>query len=730
MTNSYWATEYVLTVGLGLTVLFAWLGWTSSRQATTGTRVVCAALRGMAAVGLVLLALNPGKWQQPASESLPTWHFLADGSRSMAEKDCNGVSRRDAALRRISWYIDELPAKVPAEVETFADVRTRVPSLDELEKIAPDGTASDILGAVGAILRAHMSAPGALGGIVLASDGIQVPGGNVQEVAGLALALDVPIFAACTGGDVAVPDMELRPERVTVPAFVGQPLRIPFRVKATGLGRISAEIRAEDESGEPRAAISVRLEDGVERRCIAECGVPEEPGYVRFKLASRVFPGEAAVLNNQLEIGVQVLDSAVRILMVEGLPHWDSKFLAQLLRARDYIQLTEIYRLGPSRYYRIDPEGEKLDQEGPGMFPGSISELAEYDAVVLGKGIDAVLSPAQVAVLRTFVADRGGALIFARGRPWRDTFPELAEIEPIVWGESLDGHFSMRPTTAGTQTGLFGEKLPAADSQVWGMLPVIDQLYDVQRVKPFTRVLARVQGDDIPLIASRRFGRGMVVSVNAEGLWQWDFFPQVEESRSVYREFWPLLVQWALTSADFPPGCQLVARAANPVVRVGEPAEFALFARSADSIPDDIHPRLQIRSGSGPVRSLDVQPSMGEEGRWSAGCTFDTPGLYEIRPDVDGVTAVAGAGVEVLPLPGENDRLSADRRFLTDLCELTGGKLLAGDDPDWPPEDLARSVEELGTPVWVPLWDRGWWLAAICVAMAVEWYVRRRSMLS
>ncbi|MDT8391437.1 MAG: hypothetical protein RRC34_13115 [Lentisphaeria bacterium] len=731
MTNPYWAHEYVLTIGVALTLLSGWSGWVSSHRASSRIRVGCVGLRMLGGTALTLLALNPGRWDYPAAESLPAWYFLTDRSRSMAEKDCGGRSRWDEACRRVGDLAAELPEEMPVRAEVFADRRGPLKGIDNLAEITPTGTSSDITGSLAAILRSHLSTPDAIGGIVLATDGIQVPATGSDDVTRLALALDVPVYAVCLGGEIAIPDLDLRPERVTVPAFINQPLRIPFHIKATGLGRVAVDVQIRDDNGALRATVPVRLEDGVGRKVVAQCSAPETAGYTRFHLTARVFPGETRTLNNQLEIGVQVLDSAMNVLMIEGLPHWDSKFLAQLLRARDYIQLTEIYRLGPSRYYRIDPGGEKMDQEGPGMFPDSIEKLAAYDAVILGKGIDAVLSPAQAAVLSAFVAERGGALIFARGRPWRSPFPELARLEPVVWGDKITGRFAMLPTAEGAQAGLFGEKLPEASSQVWGMLPAIDQLFEINRVKPFTRVLAETPGEKIPLLISRRFGRGMVVTVNAEGLWQWDFFPHVEESRSVYREFWPLLVQWALTAADFPPGCDLAARVDNPVVRVGDPVEIAVLARTADSVPPGAAPRIEIYGGkSDEGKILSPRAATGVTGRWTAAHAFETPGLYEIRPGLAPETPVAGTGVEVLPLPAETDHLSANREFLRSICDRTGGRLLDLNDPSWPPASLTDTVNLLGSPVWKPMWDRGWWLGLVCFFLCFEWYLRRRNMLS
>ena len=46
-------------------------------------------------------------------------------------------------------------------------------------------------------------------------------------------------------------------------------------------------------------------------------------------------------------------------------------------------------------------------------------------------------------------------------------------------------------------------------------------------------------------------------------------------------------------------------------------------------------------------------------------------------------------------------------------------------------EAAAREPRDGGAQaVWVPLWDRGWLLAAIMAALATEWTIRRRNGLA
>lgn len=728
--NPVWPLEYVVLAGAAFGLFLCVAGWRSSQRAAAAIRVTCLALRATVALALLAMALNLGRWWHPPAAETPEWVFLLDTSRSMADRDGGGRTRVERAAQRILALRKALPEGTPSRLEAFSDIRQSLPPGQKPAEIAAEGASSNILGTVLGVLRGASGDPGRLAGIVVASDGIQLPSHDLADVVGTALAMNVPLYGVCVGGNVPLPDVELRPGRIGLPAFVGQPMDIPVRVRASGLGRVALEIVARDGQGSELGRTSVLLRDEGWQTHNVRCPAPDAPGYVRVAFQTRTFPGENRVLNNSAEVGVQVFETAIKVLLIEGLPHWDCKFLAQLLRARDYISLTELYRLGPDRFYQLNSNGERMDRTGPGLFPETPEQMASYDAVILGKGMDGMLAPNTTALLERFVADRGGALVFARGQPRNSSFEPLEAIEPVVWGSRRVGRYAMAPTEAGARMGLFGEKLPGADAQVWGMLPPIKSLFEIKRLKPFTSVLAETKAEGIPLVVSRRYGRGVVVAVNAEGLWQWDFFPRIEESRTVYREFWPRLVQWVMMSAEFPPGTEVVARSDRSVVEPGETVQLALVCRSEASVPPGVSPTIEVRDAAGTVQELQPGLASSEAGRWTAFTTFAQAGLYQIQPVVPGVSAVAGTGVEVLPPKSEGDELSARPDFLRRLCDRTGGALLGAGEKQWPPERAVEIDRIGGRAMWMPAWDRWWYLVVVCAALAAEWYLRRRNLLA
>src|SRR5207247_6694339 len=48
-------------------------------------------------------------------------------------------------------------------------------------------------------------------------------------------------------------------------------------------------------------------------------------------------------------------------------------------------------------------------------------------------GIDAMLGSEELKLLRDYLIERGGSIVFARGKSYSGDRPEIASLEPVVW---------------------------------------------------------------------------------------------------------------------------------------------------------------------------------------------------------------------------------------------------------------------------------------------------------
>ncbi|MEA3209521.1 MAG: hypothetical protein QOE70_2578 [Chthoniobacter sp.] len=719
-------------VALALVFVAAALGlaWFASAAVRAKIRWPLIGLRALGVTLLAVLWLNPGRWLDESEITRRDWLVLLDRSGSMKAEHAEGTSRWQAGMR----LADELRKASGARGEVH--VRTFESRLEDeagaLAEAVPDGAGTDLGRAVSSALDERATA---LAGLIVISDGRPTVRAKLDELALRARGRGVPIHAVPLGGAWGSRDLALTAAPKQVTAFRGQPVKISARLENHGLGAVKPAVVLLGPDGKEIARQDATLDEGARQTLVFDLAeVPASGGDFTLRVAP--WPGEHVLTNNADTVHVNVLASKTRVLLLEGAPYWDSKFLAQLLRQQNAVDILTVHRLNEERYFRVEAAGAEPLQSADSVFPASAIELARYDLIVFGKGADGFLTPARITALQGFVRDQGGAVLFARGKPYAGRFAALESLEPVEWGESIGGGFRFAPLPdAGAN--LFGAALPAADDRVWTSLPLLEDVHGVARLKPFARVLAEGAPEGhatrLPLLIVRRFGRGMVAAVNADGLWRWDFRPEVREQGAVYQQFWVQLMQWCATYSEFRPGQDYAVHLREATAEPGQPVR-AVIAYRGPGAPEP-QPFLKITGSGQPAGEAAATPLPGGEGgrEWAAVITPGQPGRYEIR-----VLDKARPGREegeatltVLAPPGENDDLRPDAETLATLARESGGTV-------FPPEEIGAlkaalwTAPEIATrskPRFEALWPK-WWVALLVgLVFGGEWWMRRREGL-
>ncbi|MBI2442133.1 MAG: VWA domain-containing protein [Lentisphaerae bacterium] len=714
------------------------LAWRSAALAPRRLRLRLAILRMAALLVLGLIALNPGRWRQQVAQGKTAWALLIDRSLSMVTTDMQGHSRWTEACRLAQKAVAAAPHKENARIYTFANrLEALVDTPDSLAELKPDGESTDIPEAVFAALTVHRAGGTKLAGLLMLSDGRQVAPVAGERAAILARAHGAPIIALTLGGDVVHRDLSVAVARRQYVAFVGQKLKISAQVRNERLGDISPTVQLLDPAGKVIAEQKVTLTNDSVTSVHFEL-TPQQRGYVQYRVHLPVWEGETRGANNEAGCAVAVLESKIRIFMAEGTPFWDSKFLAQLLRQQSNLELTSVYRLSSDRFFKVETDASRVFDASEPVFPDDNDALAKFDLMVFGRGMEYFLNPERIQRLKQFVGEQGGCIVFARGKPYAGSLPELEALEPAAWGEALDRPFRLRPTQDGEVAGLFGELLPDRHQPIWEQLPPLRHAQRCARLKAFTHVLAEGVGEPeaeagarpFPLVFSQRYGKGIVVVVNAEDLWQWFFFPTVSSAGDLYKDFWIQLFTWAGTYSNFLPGRHYALRLSETEVDPNVPVRVRILRRSA--LPGGSAPSIRVTRDNQPVLELAAADA-GKDGQWDALVSFPQPGTY--RLELAGLDEAAAGGVTATLIvkapPSENDDISANPAFLAKLAEASGGKLIGeselettirGFDPANRPVDLSKAE-------WLPLWNRGWLLSAALLFFGLEWFYRRRNGL-
>ncbi|WP_367874705.1 hypothetical protein [Luteolibacter sp. Populi] len=721
--------------------LVDWLSWRGSEGLPVTKRVTLLVLRMAGVAALCVILLNPGKWIRPSEDRERPWLVMLDRSASMLQPLEKG-SRFDAALdlaRQAST------AAARREIPLLAHLfdTTAAPPLETPAKIdPPDGQGTDLHGSLKRLIGEAAAAGDSYAGVIALTDGRQTAEPSDAELESLALRLrsrKTPFHAVAIGAGLPVRDLIVRATRPTVTVFKGQKARIPFSVSVEGMGPQKPEVRVLAEDGKELAKLSVEVAPGKPAFSFVELDAPAASS--RWTIETAALPDETNPGNNRAHANVRLLDSKTRVFLAEGAPYWDSKFLAQLLRQQTQMEVHSVHRLSEERYFRID-SGEAEPSETPkAVFPETLEELSRYDLVVFGKNVDSFLTPTRLDALRAYVRDHGGAVLFARGKPVTGNLPGLDSLEPVTWGATTVGDFRFLPSADGEAAGLFGEALPAPGASLWNALPTLKDGRMISSVKPFTRVLANGRDEgatgfskDIPALLVRRYGQGVCGTVNGDGLWKWDFYPEARELGNMYEDFWTQLIQWMASYSEFLPGQDFSLRLPALRGRAGDPVAVTMSFRGSGAPPS---PVLRVLSPEGKTTDLKpaAYPDPGGHPQWRASFTPDAPGAWKLAVvDPREKAAPAPEASFTVPAPpAEGDDLAADPEFLGRLADASGGSLIA-------PGDFAAFLEKSFTPepptarssgaVWEPSWPR-WPLALLIAAvLGAEWYLRRRQGLA
>lgn len=712
--------------------------WRGSTGLAAKRRWLLLGLRMAALAALCVVLFDPGRWVTPPEIRMPAWLVLQDVSSSMNQPAGGEATRASAAVKLAGQAAASARSNgVPLRIHPFAD---NLSTAVEAPPQAATGNGTRVVPAITRLLEEAAATGDPVAGLIVLSDGRQTGDSSQSEMDALALrarSLDVAVHTVTLGADATPADLELIQPRAAITAFAGQPLRIPFALKSTGLDPVRPTVTLRDAGGKELATKPVDLAPGATVSAAFEIAAP--PESAQWTMETPALPGEVRSSNNSATVNIRVLTSKTRVFLVEGAPYWDSKFLAQLLRSQTHVELQSVHRLSDQRYFRID-SGSNSEADRP-VFPKTLEELARFDLVVFGKNADPFLTPENAAMLRAYVRDHGGAVLFSRGKPTTGEVPELEPLEPVVWGGVGMADFRFTPTRDGEAAGLFGQALPAPDASLWASLPTLRDGRGVSLVKPFARVLAEgsgtgsgAPGGKFPALVVSRYGQGVTGLVNGDGLWKWDFFPEARELGNCYEDFWTQVIQWMASYSEFLPGQDFSLRLPAMRGATGLTVPASVSYRGPKPVPK---PEVRIVAPDGTATSVAPAAVADPSGRpaWRLAFTPDRPGrwllkLVDPRKSAPPTPEVA---FTVPAPPAETDDLSADPTLMAALARVTGGTAVE------PKEfsaflggafDGSRTTTRDSGAVWHSTWRNPSVAIAIALLLALEWLLRRRQGLS
>ncbi|MAE61078.1 MAG: hypothetical protein CMJ49_06950 [Planctomycetaceae bacterium] len=688
----------------------AWLGY-RRMIGRAGGRAVLGVTRGLIVLCVAALLAGP-------MLVLPREHIerdqvlmLVDRSASMTFADvidptaAGGRSTREAQLRAALLEHESAWQSIATEHQihwwTFADAVQPIGSPDDL--LEPDGPATAMRSALDVALRRTTGKP--ISAIVVFSDGRsteKVGAETLQQLSHRAAqVIAVPLGSPTTPIDTAIGRVDA-PQR----AFINDNVPVIVHLNRTG----------DDPDGlMPRGGAMVRLIDQQTQQVLDEEAVGpwdqpvalsasvEAAGPVTWRVVLDAGDDELIRENNTQDIGLTLVDRAIRLLYVEGYPRWDYRFLRSLLVREDSVDAS-VMLVSSDRAFAA--EGDIPLQSVPRV----AEDWQPFDVIVVGDVSPDFFGEVSLRHLREHVADRGAGLLYLGGQhamPTAYVSGALADLLPMRSPSSVSRwpvEVTARPTRAADVLGVLRLQSPFGEpGEMWpAELPTLRWGQSLGALKPAAEVLAMAEPIDEPLLVRMRYGAGQVLYLSTDEIWRWRY----EHGELYPQQFWMQVIRLlgrGRIQSEMGAESRLRFDVSHRRASVGDTLVIELDVSDQSLLVAERRAMTAHVREVGGTRSADqslVLQATDRAGRFRGTWQPRRPGQFDVALDDPMLAELSiSRRVEVRRTADETRNPGTDHPLLASLAEATGGRVLAidklGQLPQLLPDNARRTAADI-----------------------------------
>jgi len=791
--SSWWEMPALVLALAALAAIVVLLYRRDASDLSRPVRAILAALRLGALAALTAAYLDFERTSEREIEFPSRVAVLVDTSASMALTDpaAAGTSppRTDQAIAALDagGLIAALQARQDVSVWRFDAAAERIALLPRGVSASAAAAAPDAVpaGSDGGDWRSRLAAQGsdtrlgdalahvldeepagALGGVILLTDGISTAGTDPRAAAAAIAAAGVPLHSLGIGSDVVPPAVRIADMVAPARVFPADPFTVTAHLQPQGMA--GQTVRVELTAAADATAASPTPLDAVD----AVLGADGDLVAVRFDVAGltaagrrtlgvRVIPtgGPQAATAERMTTDIEVVDRVTRVLLMAGGPSREYQFMRNVLQ-RDASFAVDVL-LGTATPGVSQDARRILD-----AFPASDEALAEYDAIAAFDYDWRQLDLAARARLERWVARESGGLLLVAGTVFMEAWladPQMGAIRGLFPLELRAAHQLARDPGSGgpepqpvrfTRDGADAEFLWAAGTRgaseaVWGEFPGVFGRCPTGAAKPGATVYMQLgnpqlgnpqlgqgapsapAGSQPVFLAGQLYGAGTVLYAGSGELWRLRSVDAAAHER--------------LTT-------QLLRHVAQGRLLRGSRRGRLLVDRDRYAVGGTVTVRLVVPEGSsaatnatcrviGPDGTRLPVPLVAEPGRGDVlrgSFVAAREGGWQIEADLGtaGEDEPLARQIHAQLPDRELARPRVDRRLLEDLAATTGGRSWFLHDVAWTPDaarelaaaipDRSRREYEAGSPdVLFKQRLNGLLIALAAGLLCGEWLLRR-----
>ena len=700
-------------------------------------------------------------------------YVIHDESASMQLKDDGAAQPR----------IDEARAALAAAgVEAQLGKHLDVVTARAARSLLPDGEAAgdgwsdatDLAAALGSVLE--QTPPEELGGVILVTDGRHNRPERVEDAARRFGILDAPVGVLAVGSAEPPRDAAVLSVRAPDSIHLGDRMRVAAEIKVDGYKGSTATVRLR-QGEKVLEERQVAIPQDQHREELRFARVPEEGGLGQYTVEITGLDGERFPDNNAWSFETSITDARTNVLLIDGHPRWEFRYLRNLFYGRDKSVHLQYVLLNPDRI-QDQPDApvaasasRPFGEARATRLPESEEEWRKFDVIILGDLPPKAIGDAEWRIIDRCVRDRAALLVLIAGprhfprqiesSVGRDLVPADFEWGAPAFVKAADKPFRFHLTAEGSRHPVTRQSAgETSNSAIWSSFPEIPWRHPVRSLKDGAEVLLaaasapvlapaqdgkalesaldaladrRRREAESALLVTRRTGRGKVALLLTDRTWRL----REGAGDTYHHRFWGNLVRW---------GAGPVLRAGGQRVRLGSDQltytpddRPRVIARLRDASLNPVNdPKLTaelLRDGE-VVATITLVPDTESNGLHEG--SFDRirqPGRYEVRlkgREAERLAAEDGgppptASFQVVGSRGpvELADTTPDPALMQTIASLSGGRVVSPDRagelaPLFLSERIPRTEVRETT-----LWDNPLVLLLLVSLLAAEWGLRR-----
>jgi hypothetical protein len=573
-------------------------------------------------------------------------------------------------------------------------------------------------------------------GIILFSDGQNTGGRSPTEAAQACAAAGTPVYTVPVGSSERLQDVAIVDLFTTPLVSLNDTARVAVTIESHGFDRRPVKVELKD--GEALLDSKDLVLRGQEQQQVELTFKATQPGgrYLTVHVPPQPEEAEELRANNTDTAFVRVSEEKIKVLLVEGLPRWDFRFLKNALRRDNGIS----GRTGKEVDIRLEAEWRRqAAAEQAKALPRSLDQLAEYQVVILGDVSPRMLDAGFIELLDKAVRERGLGLIVEAGplsMPHRYG-ESLHNLLPVRLRDGVPGQYprgipsfrvELTPEGALHESMRFYDE-PGRNQNAWSNMPPYYWCAAAERPAPGATVLAwnPIQGPygKLPLVAYHFAGKGKVMFVGTDSTWLW----RRNVGDRFFYKFWGQALRFVArrdTRSEKKSWIEVRPIRAEP----NEPAQIELMAFASDGSPRTEPTQAVQIQGGGSATTIELIADPAVQGRYTGKFTPAAAGEYRVAFNPTGASDPVEARLRVSVAPEELRQPNVNRPALEQWAAASGGRMVELPELASIADSLQGEARRVEFHREASLWDNWLTLAILIFLYSLDVGLRRLVGLS